>query len=191
MTEPTGGPVSEDAPGTPCARLAVPVTDADHAKGATSAPVVVVEYGDYECPYCYNAQPVVKEVRRRMGDRMAFVFRHFPQNSIHPHASFAARAAGAQGKFWEMHEQLFRHQKELADLDLTHLALNLGLEVYRFDTDMQNPAHARRIREDVAGGLRSAVEGTPTFFINGCRYDGEPDVESLLAAVGAAVPGAD
>src|SRR3954468_22911130 len=92
---------------TPQVELAVPVSDADHVRGSLRAPVVLVEYGDYECPYCHNAQPVVEEVRRRMGDRLAFVFRHFPLNSIHPNASFAARAAeaaGLQGKFWEMHE---------------------------------------------------------------------------------------
>jgi protein-disulfide isomerase len=171
---------------TPCPPLAVPVSDADHRLGPMAAPVVLVEYGDYECPYCYNAQPVVKEVRQRLRDRLAFVFRHFPQNSIHPHASTAAQAAEAaaqQGKFWEMHELLYQHQQELAGLDLTHLALGLGLEVYRFESDLQSAAAARRIRTDMAGGLQSGVKGTPTFFINGCRYDGPVDIESLVAAI--------
>jgi protein-disulfide isomerase len=181
---------NEPAPETPCAPLAVPVGETDHRLGPMAAAVVLVEYGDYECPYCYNAQPVVKEVRRRLGDRLAFVFRHFPQNSIHPHASTAAQAAeaaAAQGKFWEMHDLLYRHQQELADLDLTHQALRLGLEVYRFESDLQGAAAARHIRADFAGGLQSGVKRTPTFFINGCRYDGPVDAESLIAAIEGAL----
>jgi len=191
MSEPKAEALNETAPSAPCPPLAVPVADTDHRLGPTGAPVVLVEYGDYECPYCYNAQPVVKEVRRRLGDRLAFVFRHFPQNSIHPHASTAAQAAeaaAAQGKFWEMHDLLYRHQQELADLDLTHQALRLGLEVYRFESDLQGAAAARRIRDDFAGGLRSGVKGTPTFFINGCRYDGTVDAESLVTAIEGALP---
>src|SRR4051812_30718724 len=104
MSQPRTDELNAAGPSVPCPPLAMPVSDADHRLGPSAAPVVLVEYGDYECPYCYNAQPVVKEVRRRLGDRLAFVFRHFPQNSIHPHASTAAQAAEAaaqQGKFWE------------------------------------------------------------------------------------------
>jgi protein-disulfide isomerase len=186
MSESRTDALNEAVSTPPCPPLTVPVSDADHRLGPATAPVVLIEYGDYECPYCLNAQPVVKEVRRRLGDRLAFVFRHFPQNSIHPHASTAAQAAeaaAAQGKFWEMHELLYRHRQELADLDLTHLALGLGLEVYRFESDMQGAAAARHIRADFAGGLESGVKGTPTFFINGCRHDGPAEVESIVAAI--------
>ena len=155
-------------------------------EGAAGAPVVLVEYGDYECPDCLNAWPIVKKLREEMGERLAFTFRHFPQTSIHPHASAAAQAAeaaGSQGRFWEMHDLLFRNQKRLADLDITHLALQLGLEVYKFQADFERPSHLKRIREDVESGTESGVKGTPTFFINGCRYRGKVDVGSMLEAL--------
>lgn len=169
-----------------CSDLTVPVTARDHVKGSLDAPVKLVEYGDYECPFCLNAWPVVKELRERLGDKLAFVFRHFPQNSIHPRAGAAAQAseaAAAQGKFWQMHDLLFGHQKELESLDLTHLALQLGLEVYRFDADLERAANVRRIREDLASGAESGVQGTPTFFINSCRYTGPVDVPHLVDAI--------
>ena len=169
-----------------CTDLKVPLSDQDHYKGPRTAPVVLVEYGDYECPDCLNAWPVVREVRNALGDRMAFVFRHFPQNSIHPHASAAAQAAeaaAAQGKFWEMHDQLFGHQKELATLDLTHLALRVGLEVYRFQSALDQESNLRHIRDNAKGGEESGVHGTPTFFINGCRYKGRVDAPSMIRAI--------
>ena len=169
--------------------LSVPVSERDHAIGPADAPVTLVEYGDYECPDCGNAYPEIKRLIGECGSRLRFVFRSFPQHSIHPRAgvaAMAAEAAAAQGKFWEMHDLLYQHQQELADLDLTHLALGLGLEVYRFESDLQSAAAARRIRADFASGLESGVTGTPTFFINGCRYDGPPEVEPLLAALEAA-----
>src|SRR2546422_3831296 len=104
--------------------LADPVTDGDHSLGPSTAPITIVEYGDYECPDCLNAVPIIEQVRQALGDRLRFVFRHFPRNSIHPHASVAAEAAeaaGEQGKFWEMHKALFEHQKDLADVDFAHL----------------------------------------------------------------------
>src|SRR6202035_4616072 len=110
--------------------LSDPVTDKDHSLGPPTAPITIVEYGDYECPDCLNFVPILEEVRKALGDRMRFVFRHFPRSSIHPHASIAAEAAEAaaeQGKFWEMHEALFKHQKEFADIDLGHVALTLDL----------------------------------------------------------------
>lgn len=185
-------PANDPSPPPPCppeARLAVPLTDKDHWLGVPSAPVVLVEYGDYECPDCINAEPVVSAIRRRLGDRLAFVFRHFPRNSIHPHASAAAaaaEAAGAQGRYWDMHALLLSRRQDLADADLTSLALRLGLEVYQFQADIESPRLNRRVREDAAGGEQSGVRGTPTFFINGCRYDGPPEVEPLLAALEAA-----
>jgi protein-disulfide isomerase len=169
-----------------CSDLTMPVAERDHVQGSRSAPVVLVEYGDYECPDCLNAWPVVQGVRDALGDRVAIVFRHFPQSSIHPNASFAAQAAeaaAAQGKFWEMHDRLFRNRKELGSLDLTHVALQLGLEIYRFDTTLELTSTLRHIREDVDSAQASGVKGTPTFFINGCRYRGTVDVKSLVSEI--------
>jgi protein-disulfide isomerase len=169
--------------------LAEPVTQRDHAAGPADAPVTLVEYGDYECPSCLNAVPIVGEVRRALGDRLRFVFRHFPQSSIHPHASAAAEAAEAaadQGKFWEMHEALFRHQKELGEVDFGHLALTIGLEIYRFDASRSGERHRGRIRTDHDGGVRSGVTRTPTFFVNGSKYFGSVEASAIVAACEAA-----
>jgi len=177
------------APQPGCNDLTMPVGTRDHIEGPADAPVMLVEYGDYECPDCLNAWPIVKQLRQRVGDRMAFSFRHFPRSSIHPHASAAAQAAEAaasQGKFWEMHDLLFRNQQRLGDVDFTHLALQLGLEVYRFQSDFERLSHVRRIRDDVDAGTASGVRGTPTFFINGCKYSGAVDVPAMLAAIEAA-----
>ncbi len=171
--------------------LAVPVTDVDHALGPPAAAVTLVEYGDYECPGCLNAQPIVAALRDRLGDRLRVVFRHFPQSGVHPRASAAAEAAeasAAQGRFWDMHDELFRHSQTLAEVDLTHLALRLGLDVYKFQQDTSTGLFARRVRADHDGGTRSGVDGTPTFFANGRRYRGRIDLPSLLeAAEGAAL----
>jgi protein-disulfide isomerase len=178
-------PESSERPTT----LAVPVSDKDHAQGSAAAPITLVEYGDYECPDCLNAQPIIAQLRKHFGNRLRIVFRHFPQSSVHPRASaaaLAAEAAGVQEHFWDMHEALFRHQKELVDLDLTHLALRIGLEVYQFQRDSESAIAARRIRDDYDGGVQSGVRGTPTFFINGRRYTGPADVEAMVAAMSAA-----
>jgi protein-disulfide isomerase len=170
-------------------RLAEPINEKDHVLGPSDACVTVVEYGDYECPSCLNTQPIVAELRKRHGDKFRFVFRHFPQSSVHPHASAAASAAEAaaeQNKFWEMHETLFKHQKEFGDIDLSHLALRLGLEIYKFESSLGQDLHRRRIAADPAGGVRSGVRGTPTFFINGVKYDGKIDVDSLAEAIASA-----
>jgi len=170
--------------------LTDPVTRDDHCLGAADAPVTIIEYGDYECPDCLNALPILKEVKRILGSRMRFVFRHFPQSSIHPHASMAAEAAEAaaeQGKFWEMHDVLFAHQKELIDIDLTHLALSLGMEVYQFEASRGLQKHQQRIASDHASGVRSGVKGTPTLFINGCRYRGKIEAGEIVRAAEAAM----
>ena len=182
---------SIEAASRECHDLAVEVAPRDHAQGALSAPVVLVEYGDYECPDCLNAWPIVQELQRAFGDKLAFVFRHFPQSSIHPHASAAAQAAeaaGAQGRYWPMHDLLFSRQKELATLDLTHLALQLGLEVYQFESSMEVASHQRKVREDFEGGQRSGVRGTPTFFLNGCWYRGAAEFGAMAAAIRALLP---
>jgi len=148
--------------------------------------VTLVEYGDYECPYSGAAYPIVKQIQARMGGRLRFVFRNFPLVSVHPHAeraAEAAEAAGAQGKFWEMHDRLFQSQPRLGDAFLSSYAERLGLDVDRFHKELSEHTYAGRIREDLASGDRSGVPGTPTFFINGVRHGGSFDFEILLAAL--------
>ena len=160
--------------------------------GLAPAPVTLVQYGDYECPYCGAAYPIVKEIQQRLGDRLRFVFRNFPITTAHPHAELAAEAAeaaGAQGKFWEMHDALFEHQRALDDGHLEGYAGAVGLDVERFDREMEDRVYAGRVREDFMSGVRSGVNGTPTFFINGRRHDDSYDLETLLAAIEAAASG--
>jgi protein-disulfide isomerase len=171
------------------APLAVPVSDADHAIGSPNAPVTLVEYGDYECPYCAAAHPVVKRLRATLGDRLRFVFRNFPLNNVHAHAGIAAQAAeaaAAQGKFWPMHDLLYAHQATLAEHSMDEFALRAGLEIYKFNADLASSRFAQRVRDDFEGGQRSGVTGTPTFFINGARYTGPPEYEPMFAAIEAA-----
>ena len=170
-------------------KLHIPVSDKDHAQGSPDAPVTLVEYGDYECPYCGKAYPAVRRIRNKMGDKLRFVFRNFPLNTIHEHAGVAAQAAeaaAAQGKFWEMHDILYEHQDDLADADLRSYALKVGLEIYRFDADLSGEKFAKRVRDDFRGGVRSGVNGTPTFFINGLRYNGEHTFDAMFQALEAA-----
>src|SRR5438874_1485320 len=172
--------------------LLEPVTPRDHAIGPPAAPITIVEYGDYECPDCLNAVPIIQQVRAALGDRLRFVFRHFPRSSIHPHASVAAEAAEAaadQGKFWEMHRALFAHQKELGEIDFSHLALKLGMEIYKFESSRNAEKHRRRIAADYESGLRSGVKNTPTLFINGRKYDEAVEAKAIVAAGIAAAEG--
>jgi protein-disulfide isomerase len=146
--------------------------------------VTLLEYGDYECPYCGAAYPIVKEVQGRMGDRLRFVFRNFPITTSHPHseqAAEAAEAAAAQGKFWEMHDHLYEHQQRLTDPDLHGYAQELGLDVERFDRELAEHVHADRVREDFMSGVRSGVNGTPSFYVNGAKYDGDYGADALVA----------
>jgi protein-disulfide isomerase len=175
---------------TATAKLKPPVGPHDHVQGPAEAPVTLVEYGDYECPYCGEAYPVVKALQKRLGDQMRFVFRNFPLAQAHPHAEHAAEAAeaaGAQGKFWEMHDLLYENQDALEDEDLVRYARALHLDVPRFVKEMESGAHLERVREDFRSGVRSGVNGTPSFFINGARHDGPFDLASLLAAIEEAV----
>ena len=169
------------------AELLVPVDPArDHIQGSADAAVTLVEYGDYECPYCGAAYPIVKQVQERMGDSLRFVFRNFPITTSHPHAEHAAEAAeeaGVQGRFWEMHDYLYEHQAHLTDPDLHRYAEAVGLDVERFDSDLEQHVNEPRVREDFMSGVRSGVNGTPTFYINGVRHDGAYDAETLLAAL--------
>lgn len=167
--------------------LSAPVSDErDHAQGAADAAVTLVEYGDYECPYCGAAYPIVKRLQRQMGDRLRFVFRNFPISTSHPHAEAAAEAAeaaAAQERFWEMHDRLYENQRRLGDRDLRSHAEAIGLDLERFDRELADGTHADRVRDDFMSGVRSGVNGTPTFFINGRRHDGPFDHDTLLGAM--------
>jgi protein-disulfide isomerase len=174
--------------------LVLPVGERDHAQGRADAPVTLVEYGDFECPYCRQAYPIVKEVQSRLGPRLRFVYRNFPLTELHPHAEHAAEAAeaaGAQGAFWQMHDRLFERQFALEDENLVEYAQELGLDADRVAGELAAHTHKPRVREDFMSGVRSGVNGTPTFFINGVRHDQRWDVDTLAGAVErAAVVGA-
>jgi protein-disulfide isomerase len=169
------------------AALTLPVSeDRDHIQGPAEAAVTLVEYGDYECPYCGAAYPIIKEVQERMGEGLRFVFRNFPITTSHPHAELAAEAAeaaAAQDRFWEMHDLLYENQQRLGEEDLRAYADQLGLEVEPFDQELAQHVHAERVHEDFMSGVRSGVNGTPTFYINGLRYDDSYELETLLAAL--------
>src|SRR5919199_6899410 len=157
------------------ANLTLPVSSKhDHIQGPDTAPATLVEYGDYECPYCGQAYPIIKNIQEYFGDKLRFVFRNFPVTQVHPHAEHAAEAAeaaGVQNKFWEMHDYLYEHQDALDDNHLRRYASVLEMDVSRFDHEMARHAYAGRVRDDFMGGIRSGVNGTPTFYINGVRYD--------------------
>jgi len=172
-------------------RLRLPVGADDHALGPADAPVTLVEYGDYECPHCGAAHPIVKRVLRRLGRSVRFVFRNFPLGEMHPHAvqaAEAAEAAGLQGEFWKMHDRLFEHQNALETADLVAHAKHLGLDAARFARDLDSPALKQRVRSDFDSGMRSGVNGTPTFFIDGVRFDASWDEDSLFEALRGAAP---
>src|SRR5215469_6813397 len=161
---------------------ALPMPDRDHIQGPIDAPIMLLEYGDYECPYCGEAYPVVKDIQERLGKRLCFAFRNFPLVNSHSHAQRAAEAAesaGAQGRFWQMHDLLYENQDALGDEDLARYASALALDPQRLTRELEAGTHAARVREDFRSGARLDVNGTPSFFINGVRYDGPPDVEEL------------
>lgn len=171
------------------ARLRIPVTETDHARGPADAAVTIVEYGDYQCRFCGAAYANLAEVLRQRGDTVRLVYRHFPIANVHPYAESAAEAAEAAGRrerFWDMHDWLYQHQDQL---DPVHLSLGveqLGLPLDEVDAEVERHAHADRVRRDFVGGIRSGVLGTPTLFINETRHEGGYDVADLLAAVDAA-----
>lgn len=172
--------------GIEAAVLTPPVSARDHIRGRITAPVILAEHGDFECPYCGRAHLVVEQIREELGENLAFVFRHFPLTTVHPHAgraAEAAEAAGAQGKFWEMHDVLFENQDRLEDTDLVRYATELGLNVPRFVRELETGVYAPRVREDFRNGVLSGVNGTPTFFINGVRHDDGWDYQTLMAAL--------
>ncbi len=172
------------------ATLTLPVSARDHAEGPADAPMTLVEYGDYQCPYCGAAYPVVKRLQKSLGKKLRFVFRNFPLTQAHPYALIAAEAAEAaalQGKFWEMHDLLFEQQALLEADIIPTWAERLGLDLAKLGNDISQGDVEKRIKEDRQSGIRSGVNGTPTFFINGTRFDGPPDYGSLLAALESAL----
>jgi len=172
--------------------LVLPVGGRDHTLGPATAPVTLLEYGDYECPHCRATHAVVADVRLRMGTLLRFAYRHFPLTNVHPHAqraAEAAEAAGAQGRFWPMHARLFEYQEALEDGHLLVHAETVGLDVSRFARELAAGIHTRRVREDFMSGVRSGVNGTPTFYINNIRYDGGHDAASLIEGIELALEG--
>jgi protein-disulfide isomerase len=167
--------------------LALPIiAGRDHIRGATDASIWLCEYGDFECPHCAIVYRSVEEVRARMGEDMAFVYRHFPITTIHKYAwvaAEAAEAAASQGKFWQMHDALFEDRQPVTRAGLFFRAKAFGLDVAEFENELITRQHADRVQEDLMSGVRSGVRGTPTFFINGVGHTGGTDVASLLAAV--------
>jgi len=171
-----------------------PIGPYDHTFGPPDAPYQLVEYGDYECPYCGAAYPIVKSVQRRMGDSLLFAYRHFPLTQMHPHAEHAAEiaeAAGEHGRFWAMHDVLFTHQHALDDDSLVGYAAGLGVDPGWARWVLQTHAFADRVREAFLSGVRSGVNATPTFFVNGVRHDGPWDEASLIEALRSSAVVAD
>jgi protein-disulfide isomerase len=166
--------------------LRVPVTDNDHVRGPARAPVTLVEYGDFQCPFCGQAFSVLREIEARFRRDLRFVFRHFPLTEIHPYAlvaAEAAEAAGAQGKFWSMHDRLYQNQPAFELDDLIAYASDIGLDVTAFTEDLGSNRHRERIHRDFIGGVRSGVNGTPCLFINGERFDGPAETIQLARAI--------
>jgi protein-disulfide isomerase len=168
-------------------RLTLPVGKRDHVQGREDSPLVLLEYGDYQCPYCGAAYPIVKKVQKELGPRLRFVFRNFPITNSHPHAQWAAEtaeAAGAQGKFWEMHDYLYENQPSLGDEGFfAKYEKKVKLDVTRLVREVAQHVHSARVQEDYMSGIRSGVNGTPTFFINGVRYDDYPGFVQLISAL--------
>ena len=166
--------------------LLVPVSTRDHSQGDENAPITLVEYGDFECPYCGSAYSILKVVQQELGRELRFVFRNFPLTQPHPHAELAAEAAeaaGAQGKYWPMHDALYENQQKLSLELILNLGDSLGLDTKRFFHDLEKRHYLPRVREDFMGGVRSGVNGTPGFFINGMRYQAAWDARSLVKAL--------
>jgi protein-disulfide isomerase len=171
-------------------KLTPAIGDHDHVQGNPSARVTLVEYGDFQCPYCKRAHPIVQAVQKTLGDRLRFVFRNFPLRELHPYAEAAAEAAeaaGAQGKFWEMHDVLFETEDDLSPASLTRYAESVGLDVERWAHDVNRRAFRAHVERDMESGIRSGLHATPTFFINGVQHEGSYDQQTLEGALLAAL----
>ncbi len=170
-------------------QLIPPVNEYDHCLGDPAAKVTLVEYGDYQCLECQTAHSIIQTIQRQWGDRLRFVFRHFPQTDIHPeafHAAEAAEAAASQNRFWQMHVHLLEHQGQLSDSHLVEYAIHLSLDINRFLSEMASDSHIERVQADIRSATENGVTKTPTFFINGLRYANEQGLEELHAAIEAA-----
>jgi protein-disulfide isomerase len=168
------------------ATLKIPVTQNDHIRGPANAPITLVEYGDYECPHCAAAHPIVNQVQLSFSRRLRFVFRHFPLTEVHPHAEIAAESAefaGTAGLFWDMHDALFRNQSRLSVTTIFLISEDLGLSEAALRHALETGQFRNKVRNDFLGGVRSGVNGTPAFFINGLRHDGPYDYASLVAGI--------
>jgi len=166
--------------------LKVQVTSTDHIQGDEQAPFTLVEYGDYECPHCGFAYPIVKKVQQHFGKQLRFVFRNFPLNEIHPHAQAAAETAefaATKGRFWEMHDAILENQQNIGLPIFLELAKEMGLSAADLRSALSAQIFSSRVREDVVGGVSSGVKGTPTFFINRCRHEGPYEFEDLVQAI--------
>jgi len=151
------------------------VSEIDHVQGNQSASIEIVEFGDYQCPYCGDAYPIVKEIEEAFGDQIQFVFRHFPLQEAHEFAfkaALAAEAAGMQNKFWDMHDALYENQYRLADDLFEELAETLGLDLEKFNADVNSDEAKEKVENDFESGVRSGVNGTPSFYVNGAKFDG-------------------
>jgi len=167
---------------TDLSHLLLPIRPIDHVLGSEDAPYTLVEYGDYECPDCGHLYVILRDLQREFASRLRIVFRHYPLSGVHHHAqqaAEAAEAAGAQSKFWEMHTLLFERQQALRTKDLIRYAEELALDVERFSDELKNDRYSDRVRADFLAGVQNGVYGTPGLFLNGVRYDGEWDKESL------------
>ncbi len=167
-------------------KLSIAVSAQDHQQGNPDAPCTLVEYGDYQCPSCRHAYPIVKRVQKHFGKRLLFVFRNFPLSQMHFYAETAAETAefaGARDKFWEMHDLLYENQDRLDDALPFELAQKLDLDPEDLRAALESKAFEARVRSDFSGGVRSGVNGTPTFFLNGQRHDGPYDFDSLVKAI--------
>ncbi|MGD0732994.1 MAG: thioredoxin domain-containing protein [Terracidiphilus sp.] len=166
--------------------LSIAVSAKDHQQGDASAQCTLVEYGDYQCPSCGRAYPIVKRVQKHFGKRLLFVFRNFPLSQLHPWAETAAETAefaGANGKYWEMHDALFENQERFSEDFFSELAGELGLSASGLETALEKETYRAHVKADFSGGVRSGVNGTPTFFVNGRRHNGPYDFEFLVQAI--------
>lgn len=172
--------------------LRKPVSEEDHIQGDPNAPIELVEYGDYQCPHCGRAYPVVKELQQQLGSRLKLIFRNFPLSKIHPQAraaAIAAEAAAFQGKYWEMHDILFENQTRINPTALIEYAQKIDLDLARFKEDILNPALIEKVEAEFYNGMRSGVNATPTFFINGEKYEHMVDKDLMLTYINENYPG--
>ncbi len=166
--------------------LTPPVSEMDHCQGSKDALVTLVEYGDYQCPYCGQAYPIVKKLQEEFGDKLEFVFRNFPLTEIHEysfHAAESSEIADEYGKFWEMHDMLYQNQDNLQDDNLIMMASKLGIDSEEFSKKLQAEEKAKKVKDDFMSGVESGVNGTPSFYINGYKYEGPWDYENLKSAI--------